>query len=79
VAERNVDKWINLSEVLSFNKMRVLMRDASVDDLVTLIRKPGLAKSYELSKDGTMVRKKGISTAQTKKAATANKKKVLSE
>ena len=39
VATRSAEHWINLSEILSFNKMRVLMRGNKVEDLVSLIQK----------------------------------------
>ena len=83
MASRDPTRWVNLNEVQAFNKMRVLMRDLDQNEFVEALKrqeKNFKNCSFDLSEDGTRVRKRGLKIiekpAQKKQTAAAVEPKV---
>lgn len=63
LAGRDPARWVDLSEILAFNKMRVLMRGLGHDELIEALKrhlKNAPRCSFEINDDFTRLKKKGL-------------------
>ena len=63
IASKEENRWIEFSEIMQFNKMKVLTAQLTLDQVIEGLQKrcgPNSRSSFEMLHDGSMIRRKGL-------------------
>ena len=66
LANKEENRWIDFSEIMQFNKMKVLTASLTLDEVIAALQKrAGPRCPFEMLHDGSMIRRKGLQVVKT--------------